>query len=243
MCFSCRRHVEDAFTLVELLVVIAIISVLLSMLQPGLVRAREQARAMSCGANMRQIGMAFVTYPTENEGYYPLAKWQPDNFGYLINWRRVLFEHMRGEPLPKHWKMSMQEMTASSLYRLFWCPTYVGRYGRLDHKAGRGTSSINSYFDGGLDPPYEFPTLLGNQGTLEPLLVETAPVFASVPEAGAAHRFIRMVPSGIPGQSGNAQYRHSDRLNALFLDGSVRRLSMDEGAAVNSLCENPDNFE
>ena len=56
------------FTLIELLVVIAIIAVLMGILMPALRRVREQARMISCTANMKHWGTTFHMRATENDG-------------------------------------------------------------------------------------------------------------------------------------------------------------------------------
>ncbi|MAX27099.1 MAG: hypothetical protein CMJ19_21600 [Phycisphaeraceae bacterium] len=62
---------KSAFTLIELLVVISIVSLLIAILLPALANARKAAQAMSCLANLRQIGFGLATYASDNEQTLP----------------------------------------------------------------------------------------------------------------------------------------------------------------------------
>lgn len=78
-----RQYVQ--FTLLELLIVIAIIAILMSLLLPALGRARETARQSSCASNLRQLGLACVSYFNDAQCYPPGNDgWEA---GYSINRR------------------------------------------------------------------------------------------------------------------------------------------------------------
>jgi len=61
---------QPGFTLIELLVVIAIIAILAAMLLPVLAKAKERGRAIACLNNTRQLTLAWLMYPDENQNKF-----------------------------------------------------------------------------------------------------------------------------------------------------------------------------
>ena len=66
-----RFNIRAAFTLVELLVVVAILSLLASLLLPGLARAQAKRKAVYCFNNLRQLGIALQIYAGDHDDSLP----------------------------------------------------------------------------------------------------------------------------------------------------------------------------
>jgi prepilin-type N-terminal cleavage/methylation domain-containing protein len=63
-------EIKKGFTLIELLVVIAIIALLLSVLIPGLKKAKDHARKVICKSNLHQWSILFQMYLNDNNSKF-----------------------------------------------------------------------------------------------------------------------------------------------------------------------------
>ena len=123
---------RNAFTLIELLVVVAIIALLISILLPSLSKAREQARIVKCGSQLRQLGMAWQYYSMDHRGSYPLglswwASGEVPAYSYWWSYERGVARYLPtavlsdGGAPPEH-----QPSGVESIYRGWFCPEHVG---------------------------------------------------------------------------------------------------------------------
>jgi prepilin-type N-terminal cleavage/methylation domain-containing protein len=98
---------RKAFTLVELLVVIATIGVLIGLLLPAVQFARESARRMSCQNNLRQFGIATMSFDATHN-YLPSAR--------SINkgWSFDILPYLEQQPLYDKLKKNIADVEANS---------------------------------------------------------------------------------------------------------------------------------
>ena len=69
-------RIKSGFTLIELLVVISIIALLLSILMPGLQKAKEKASGVVCMSNEKQLSLAWALFAGDNDD--AIVDGQPD---------------------------------------------------------------------------------------------------------------------------------------------------------------------
>ena len=118
-----------AFTLVELLVVIAIIGILVALLLPAVAAAREAARKMSCGNNLKQIGLSLRNYHN-TYGRFPTNGaffWTRQSKNQYTWWKTS-----RGSPFVKLLPFLEQDPIFNQLNFDWTTNQHVTRFWRLD---------------------------------------------------------------------------------------------------------------
>ncbi len=84
---------KKEFTLIELLVVVAIIGILVTLLLPSLLKARDAAYAAACMSNQKQIYIGFQRYAQENNGKVPFNEFS-DGGGKCPSWEPQVSQYM-----------------------------------------------------------------------------------------------------------------------------------------------------
>jgi len=143
---------RKGFTLIELLVVIAIIALLAALLLPALRSARETAKNASCINNVRQIGVALLSFTDDHDDWFPYG-W-PAGSGYAgwsavtsFYWNRQIADYVGG----------LDNLTAA---QLFYCPANPWKTPKMTLRANTpltyGFNSIilpkNWHDDSGYNP-------------------------------------------------------------------------------------------
>ena len=159
-----RRPTRTGFTIVELLVVIAIIGILVALLLPAVQAARESARRMQCGNNLKQLALAALNYADTFGAFPPASSWPrldpptpPSNMGrpgaidFERNWILLILPFMEQQTIHDSFDFSKPiPDPANATPRGTRIPTLLCPSDRFNRDVFNGTKSSGTtvYGDG-----------------------------------------------------------------------------------------------
>lgn len=200
------RH--SLFTLIELLVVIAIIAILAAMLLPALSQARERGRGALCQNNLKQIGLGWQMYISdeENEVLPPLYLVTPGVSGGYLHTPELLHDHVNNA-------------------QVWICPT--NRKGGLYQSFDYGIRCMYGYNQSRFSGHYNFDRSLRLAKLTDPtgtiVFLDDVNLYAGPysPSVGSGYNPAGILQNSLTVASGTrAHPRHSGgRYSLLFADG------------------------
>lgn len=178
-----QKSSRRGFTLVELLVVIAIIGILVGLLLPAVQAAREAARRMSCGNNIKQIALALQNYESAYKKFpmsvnYGSARGRQQFHAYHHTWLGSIMPQMEGSTIASSTNYNLRvwgQPIVSTRVASLLCPSdstieKVYAQHNITPTSYAGSQGFHWWPDAGVGPGWGGPAMgIGTLGDLSGL--------------------------------------------------------------------------
>jgi len=221
---------RKAFTLVEILVVISVVSLLMAIMLPSLGMARGLGRGLLCRSNLRQLVLASQIYAQTYDDYYPFA---------------YVFEMQGTQHIQRDWDFAAVTEGAKTTVEpgLLWqedmaeqiqqCPSYDGP-ANWDRDPYTGYNYNASYIGGSAavvdGRPVPGTVVQSIRASMVRRPADCA-IFGDGQYTAGPNKYMRSpfdgtLDRGFWGRHAGTQgYRHLDKTNVAYCDGSVRTVA------------------
>ncbi len=143
-----KNRQADAFTLIELLVVIAIIAILAALLLPALAQAKLHAQRIKCTSNMKEIGLAFHMWSSDENDLFPPTAYRTGDYMYQLSWDDYLHSDLGGHDSPDDLELGLDE-NSNAIPGVLQCPADTLGKGNLGYGNFRQRRSYAMNYAGG----------------------------------------------------------------------------------------------